>query len=358
MLKKALNLIIILQILILLALSGLLYYLYKVRVVEQVNYKDVRIDITDNTITKSQAESITLDSLIQKRENPSFKEHYLINSSTDTVEDGTITQPVYKIKEESVIKSTDINPQAIPSFYVEKNSPDLDDSIIIKLITTAIKQDNLSQVDIDVSITNKVENIESIVKDIIYNLNPSDLKITLGLPLKWSDNIDYSYLDSVSRFYKSSASIEVLNNLCNNFRIDSYGYTTINSANAGPITQPQIAIETIKYYIYKGLNSNKIDLMINNTGYLWNNRSFTDNYLYNYVLDSQQVVIINNSELNNYLSQSNFSNVESFENGENLGVIENNGNIKYLVYPRLTQSSALIEVAKEYGLNGFIYKNF
>lgn len=358
MLKKALNIVIILQFVVILALGCLVYYLYNVRVIENVNYTDVITDITDNTITKSQAESFTFDSLIQKKENPNFKESFLIDPTSEFTGDGLVTQHVYKIDVDSIIKSIDENLTAIPSFYAPLNSPVLEDDIVINLITTAVKQDNLSKIDIDVSITNKVENIESVIREIISNLNPTDLEITLGLPLKWSDNIDYSYMDSISRFYQSTASIEVLNNLCSSFRIDSFGYTTINSVNAGPITKLDTAQDTIKYYIYKGISSNKINLMVNSTGYLWSNRNYSENYLYNYVLSNQQVTVVNNSEINNYLSDSKFSNLSNLDNGENLGVIEKDGNIKYLVYPRLTQSSTLIELAKSYGLNGYIYKNF
>ena len=81
MLKKALTKIVIFQILTLIALSVLLYYLYKVRVVENIKYTDVRTDITDNTISKIQAESQTYDSLIQKKENPNFNEEGCLSTT-------------------------------------------------------------------------------------------------------------------------------------------------------------------------------------------------------------------------------------------------------------------------------------
>lgn len=358
MVKRALTLIIIFQILSLSALGVLLYYLYKVRTVEKIITTDVQTNITDNSITKVKAESLTLDSLIQKKENPNFKESFLISTDEKAQTDSTNIQPIYKINSDGVVKSTNYDEKAIPMFFTDLNSTNFGNDNIVKLITTAIKQDSLNEIDIDVSIVNKVENIETVVKNIISTLSPNEIKINLWLPSKWSDNIDYSYLNSVSRFYNSNASISVLNNLCNKIRIAAYGYTTINSASAGPITKPEIATDTIKYYIYKGISSTKIDLVINKTAYMWANRSYTDNYLYNYILDQQQVIIVNANDLNNYISQSNFKIIKNFDNGENLGVLENNGNINYFVYPTLTQLSNLVDTAKSYGLNGFIFKNF
>ncbi len=352
MLKKALTTIILFQILTIIALGVLLYYLYKVRVKEQVNYTDVRVEVNDNTIDKVKAEGLTLDSIVRPQENPDFQESFFVTASTNN--SGVSIQPVYKIKDGSVTKATNVSVAAIPMFYTDLNSPNLTDDQIIELITLAVKQDNLQEIDIDVSIVNKVTNIESVVRSILSNLNPSNLNINIGIPLKWSDNMDYSYLDSVSRFYKSTASIEILNNLCNKIRLHGYGYTSINSASAGPITMSELTEDSIKYYIAKGISRSKIDLVINSSAYMWANRSFTDNYLRNYVLDTQQVIILSEQQTNEYTSSTSFTSIRSLGNGENLGLYTNNGNINYLVYPTLTQISAMQELARSYGLNGFI----
>ncbi len=354
MLKKALTTIILFQLLTITALGVLIYYLYNLRFKEEINYVDVRVDVNDNSISKIQAESLTLDSLIKPQDNPNFSES-TFNSNSDT-QSQVIIQPAYKITDNTILENytQDAKPVIVPMFYTDINSADLEDSAIISLITSKVKQENLTEIDIDVSIVNKVKNIEDVVKTILSNLNPTNLRINIGLPLKWSDNMDYTYLDSVSRFYKSSASIEILNNLCNKVRISAYGYTSVNSSSAGPITIPELTRDSIKYYISKGLSRLKIDLVINNRAYMWANRSFASQYLYNYVLDSQQVIIIGENELNQYLSSTDFKLVRNLDNGENLGQLLLNGNINYLVYPSLTQISSLKDLAKSYGLNGFI----
>jgi len=236
MFKKALTTIILFQLLTIIALGVLLYYLYNIRIREEVKYTDVKVEVTDNSITKIEAESLTLDSVIKPQDNPNFKESFFV--ATQNLPEQNQIQPIYNIQNDSVVKNSNQLQNVIPMFYTDINSPSIEDSTIINLITLAVEQDNLTEIDIDISIVNKVENIENVVRSILSNLNPTGLKINIGIPLKWSDNMDYSYLDSVSRFYKSSASIEILNNLCNKFRLYGFSYTSVNSSGAGPITLP------------------------------------------------------------------------------------------------------------------------
>lgn len=347
--RKFLNIFILLQLLTLIALGALTYYLYKVRVVEHIKYENKRVDIVDNTLTKVQAESKSLESLVIKNTNTDFKELQIGNTKSDN-----LIQPTYKLTNESVVETTNKVAGAIPMFYTDRNSDFLNDQEVINSITEIIKINSLNEIDIDVSITNKVENIETVVKDIIYNLNPSDIKINVGLPLKWSDNMDYSYLDFVSNFYKSNASLEVLNNLCNKLRIHAYELTNINSANAGPISNIDTVKNSLNYYSYKGIALNKVSLVINNRGYMWSNRTFTDNQLYNYTLLDQQVKIIDVTSLNEYLSSSNFKIINNLPNGENIAELKEIDGIKYIIYPNLSQITTLIESAKNAGLDGYI----
>lgn len=354
MFNRLLSFIIFFLIITISGLLALNYYLYKVRVVENTTYKDVRKDLIDNSISQIDAEQKNLDSLVKKKENINIKETTIANFSSN--ESGI--KMVYKLTENSYEKIDDFTLSQIPIFFVEENVNELNDLTVASMIVEVIKKESLQEIDIDVSIVNKVLNIESLVKDIIQLLNPISIKINIGLPPKWSDYQDYEYLKSVSRFYSSNADLKIINNLTHKIRIHGYGYTTINSSKAGPISPSEWVENIIQYYIFKGIEPAKVDLVINNTGYKWSNRPITNNYIFNYVLSTKQVEVIPSSDLNNLLAGNNLKNLSEFRFEDNVVELNDNGNINIIVYPKLSLQSKIKEVVKSYGLNGFIYKNF
>lgn len=354
MVKKSLNIIIIFLLLALISLGVLTYYLYKIRIVENITYKDIRKDVTDTSISNIEAEKRNLLTLVKKNENPDLEQIELLDLTSNTPG----IKPAYKINLNTIEKVAEVENNQVPLFFTDNNSEYLDDLSVLNMLLETIKRDNLAEIDIDVTITNKVNNIEALIKDLIYNLTPTNIKINLGLPAKWSDIQDYEHLATVSRFYSSNVSVEVINNLTNKIRLHAYGFTSINSSKAGPISPSQWVENTIAYYLYKGISPSKLDLVINNNGYKWANRGFTDNYIHNFVVSTQQAQIVTNRDLNQLISTSNLRNLPEFNIEENVAIIETNHNINYIVYPKLSLISSLKDLVKTYGLNGFIYKNY
>ena len=356
MLKKTFNILIILQILALISLAGIIYFLYKVRVVEHINYSNEREDITDNTISNVKAEELSIDSLIKQTNASNINQEYFIQDKNSD----NANQPVefvYKINNDQ-IETGSILPNTIPAFYTSIDSQTLDDTTVSNIITQTIKQNNLTEIEIDVSITNKVNNIESIVRNILNNTSPNPIKINLGLPAKWSDIYNYTYLVPVSNFYNSTASIETLANLCNKIRINAYGYTTLYSSKAGPIVKLSWVENVIQYYIYKGLKPSQTSLIINNTAYEWANRDITDNYIQNYVMDAPQVNVLKIDDLTTIMSNSGFSISNNYNFDDNIAQLNNNGAINFIVYPKDSTTQALKDLAQSYSLSSYILKNF
>lgn len=354
MVKKSLNIIIIFQLLALISLGVLTYYLYKIRVVENITYKDIRKDVTDTSISNIEAEKRNLLTLVKRNENPNLEQIELLDLSSTLPG----IKPVYKINLNTIEKVAELESNQIPLFFTDINSENLDDLSVLNMLLETIRNEKLTEIDIDVTITNKINNIETLVKDLIYNLTPTNIKVNVGLPAKWSDIQDYEHLATVSRFYTSNISIEVINNLTNRIRLHAYGFTSINSSKAGPISPSNWVENTIAYYLYKGISPSKLDLVINNNGYKWPNRGFTDNYIHNFVVSTQQAQIVTNSDLNQLIATSSFRNLPEFNIEENVAIIESNDNINYIIYPKLSLISSLKDLARIYGLNGFIYKNY
>lgn len=364
MFKKILSILIFLQILIIAALGTLNYYLYTSYKAENVTYIDQRIDITDNTISNVQAEELSLDSLVKKNSKPrNINQAHFINSDQSdinpVVENIQYTFKLTKSEDSLQVEVvSDLKEDIIPLFFTDLNSGTLPDQQVINVIYDAIIDNELKEIDIDVSITNKVNNIEDVLRELAKLTVDKNIKINVGLPPKWSDVMDYDYLAPVSNFYKSAASISVINNLSNKVRIHAYGYTTINSNSVGPITKNDWAENIIQYYIYKGINPSKTTLVINNITYKWPNREITDNYVDNYVLSTQQVEVLNASQLEAILSSTNITVLNNYQLDDNIAQIGTGIETNYIVYPKHLSQNYLIELAKSYNLNSYILKSY
>lgn len=350
MIKLRFWFIVLFLVVIVISLVLSYFYIKENRVFVQVNESVNIKEIEDNTISKVEAEIRNLNATVLKSDNPSFKK-YNDQESLDF-------KKTFKITHDSVLKISEVSNGVIPTFFLDENLSSIENQILIDRINATIYEYNLEELDIDVSIINISEDINKLVDSILGLQASRNFKLHTTLPIKWSNNFDYTYLSAYSRFYNQDIDLNIFSTKLTTVKVELFGYTTLNSSSPGPITELRLAEASLQYYIKEGIPRDKLISVINTLGYKWGNRSYANTFYKNFVLPTKQVELIGSEQLNSLISLPTSSITQNFENLESLLKTEDINGVNFIVYPQIGQIEKLIEISKSYGINGYILNNY
>ncbi len=363
-----LNILLILVILILLLTSIYLFYFNKD--VATVNTEE-ELEVLRDDISNIEAELLTYD---QKLPNTDLINEYK-SKSTFSVYNANIDKRSFDF--DLNINNLSESNNDIDSTNIEKNNSKFffNNLDIYTGKSNDLTLDTIDTTRIEVipvlyssNVFNPNEDILKNIKDSnIYNFNESEyialsesnLTISEVLKiLKYINNdleknvvliLEPRYLDTSSE-YSLIKDFNELNTLVNIYLIKTYPYTSLYSYLPGPITYTNNFTDIIQYYLFKGLNLDKVYLVINDREYVWPYREIEYVNDFNYLNEELEGNIL---ETNTLLKGNNYQVIDGGENNDTFLISRELNQVivtqdeEYLNY--------LKELAFSFGISNIVY---
>ncbi len=350
-------------VIIALLLGGLIYYLSNIRVETITNYTVVEKRENDPTKTNEEAEKINLSN-VPKKIIPTneLQESIYFNIKSDASHSETISpgilqtdangsiQNIASDELKSKMKSLSETKELTPLIFVNKGTKIKDRKALVENIKTQLINNNFNGIDIDYSLVAAVDDYPQFIKDLSKIITILDKKLIISVLPKWSDYVNYNYWSNFSDFYTKTINLKDLSQYASTIRIHAYTYTTIQSSLPGQITPPDWLEQIIQYNIKSGLPREKIEVVINTSGYRWTDREIANTIKDNVVLPSVQVIKHTQEEL------AKLEQVEIKKEGWNeksaSTVIDGKNYI--VIYPTDESINNIKKVIADYGLRGYV----
>lgn len=342
-------------------LAGYLYFMRTNKILER---KDLINVITDNNITKEQAEWKNL-SLIQKSpvDFNSLEASSIItvqgvypfvrtnDASVKNIEiksDGTIV-PI----DTALLESTYSN-----IFYINQDSIDqleVEIENLSKNISDFVIENEIINFELDVSLT-YLNNYRGILESINNDLAGYDYELVIYLFPKWGNEVDYSNYATISNKFHREMNLKEISTLVDKIKVMSYDFTGPLDILPGNITPNDWYEKIIQYYISEEIPRNKFIMGINTNAYEWPEREIAYDPITNYSVLNHEAAIIPRDKFKEMIASNAMQPLNDNKIEEEVYKYTTN-NKKYLtIFPPDKKIKDLEKLSSEYGIYGVFYK--
>ncbi|MEP7103098.1 MAG: hypothetical protein ABI721_00110 [Candidatus Dojkabacteria bacterium] len=368
LLKSFLKFLTIILILVLVAFSLVLAYVFFIRRDITINKVDSNATVNDDTISKAEAESRNLENVATAQKDKSqLIIGYNSSIAVEQVQNPSVNYRTAKVFE--ISKDLTIDDHAIPNS--DKTNPDFVPIYFFSLKTLTetsafdnIKLTNVIVNDATTSGSKKIylDTSFTYIKDYLnlINLLKDQLKtknITLGVYIYpiWGKEVDYNNFLQVSNAFMKTVNILDLSKQVDELVIQVYGYTNEYSILPGNVAPLNWSTKVIQYIASLGVDRSKVLFEMNSDAYVWPEREVSNDPKLNYsVADVQAEVLSFDMFLQRFKTE--ISGIQTNDTLENIQEIEADSK-KYIgVYPTNDNIDKIIENVALYGFKGYILK--
>ncbi len=285
---------------------------------DPISLTDLKVLALDSG-SKAEADKLNLSAEIEKSENIVIKDDGVIN----TIDKNVIT--IYL------------------TFKPQVESQSLNKDQFLSNIDILTKNSTIQKIHLDTSfLTTNYNEIITSLSDLLKSRN---IQLSVQLPTKWGDFVDYSDYKNFDPSYKVDLALNLVAIYADEIHIEGFGYTTPNSILPGPIAPDEWYEKVLQYYISKDLPREKIFISVNTKAYIWEKREIALKNPDNYILTEKQIIDLK--------IKSEFEEITPIQAIDNENFVELDK--KIIVFPKSEKIEKAVKLIAEYGLGGVVF---
>lgn len=273
--------LIFVQILIVGLLVALIYFLYQNNIKRIYTGGTEEIIVQDDTISKEAAEFKTIDTNVEP--SPVSEDKILEGSTTIDIDSDFALLSVFKLNSNGELTiSPAISAQSQEVYPLISADRDilqyaiLDVDALSTKIFNELKIRNYNNIVVDHTVF-RASNYLEFLQKIKLTASTSGVNFSIKIFPVWGKDLDYRFHGNISAVVGYDKNLFDIVKSSDKVFVEAYGYTNEYSMLAGPIAPINWVRTVLKFFIFEGIQRDRIFLIANTKKYLWENREFEEN---------------------------------------------------------------------------------
>jgi len=339
---KIFNFILVLGIIIAISSALYLFFYRKIDISkDNVVFEKVIVDDISNVA----AEKLNYDKVDKSVIGESFEQLDYLQISNNNSTNPKSLKKLIDFKDKKLNYNIETLNKFTPVLY-SSNYEGFNAQDLFKELSELISENNLRNIILDTSLLSDTEEFYLLAG----KLNEIET-LNLGILLSYRTNEleSYSAYKIIDPMITKILDISRVKSLADFFYIKTYDYTPINAGLPGPNSKLSEIEDIIQYYLYKGLDRQKIYLGINRASFVWEDRFYQADIRQNVIVEKLQSVDIE-------FDKSKLVDEVKLEYEDNYGYFVKDSKKYIAVYPSDEYIANLKQLALTYNLYGVFFR--